>query len=185
MRFRSTSQEQASSSPRATGPPDAASTTRSRGIGRKIVLLALGLVAAAYVATRYLGRSTDVPSSVQDLQDRVPSAETVRQQTTDAVPSDFQEIPIGEQSDEDADAEPDEGDSTSETGADAAAEGVDDAERNVEMTDGERSAAEISERADEDVPEPGEMAVDEDVADELVDADENDADRSETDEDEE
>lgn len=204
MRFRSTSTEQASSSPRATGPHDAASrTTRSRGLGRKRVLLALGLVAVAYAVSRYVGMPTDVPSraDVQELPDWVPSSEAIREQTTDAVPGDFQEIPIGEQGSEDgepgADNDLDETESTAETGAGAVDEGVDDAandtageelddaETTVDMTDEERSPTEIAERADEDVPEPGEMAVDEDVADELVDTDEADAVEREPDEDEE
>lgn len=160
------------------------------GVVRKLVLLALGLAAVAYAVRRYVGLPDAVPSmeDVADVGDRVPSTDELREQTTEAVPGEFQEIPIGERGAGDGD-ESDGDESVADVATETAASAVDDAdaaedvtevvdddETSVDMTDEERSSEEISERADETVPEPGEMAVDEDVADELVDEDESESD---------
>ena len=176
MRLRSPPRD--ASDARAAGSTDADSSGSARtGTGRgartvrNLILLALGLVAVAYAARRYVGLPEAVPSreDVEELQERVPSTDELREQTTDAMPDEFQEIPIGERGAGDESAAEE---STGTDVPDDVTEAVDDAETNVDMTAGERSPEEISERADETVPEPGEMAVDEEVAEELVDEDE-------------
>ncbi|WP_117367900.1 hypothetical protein [Natrarchaeobaculum sulfurireducens] len=134
-----------------------------RGRFRLLVLLALGVGALVYVLSKYVDLPGVVPST-EDVRERAPTAEAVREQTSEAVPDDFQEIPVGGRGDDESSAAAFD-DSTS---PEDVTEGVDDAETAVDMTDEERSAEEIAERADEEVPEPGEMAVDDAVADELL-----------------
>ncbi|WP_049923538.1 hypothetical protein [Halopiger djelfimassiliensis] len=144
MRFRTPARETAPSNERpATTEPE---RFRWRpGLGRTLVFLSLGLV-GAYAVIRFLNRS---------LSDVAPvSPSEVRERTTAAVPDEFQSIPIRERDVQ----------HSSETGVDDAL----DAETNVDLAD-ERTGTEIAERADETIPEPGEMAVDDDIADELVD----------------
>ncbi|AEH37589.1 hypothetical protein [Halopiger xanaduensis] len=158
MRLPSTTRTRERSA-RATAPPGNGAS--GGGLARKLLLLSLGLAAVVYAVSRYAD-----------------------------VPDEFEKIPIGDRDEKEIDrseegpptedaksaAESDADvtgldDSDAETGADADAttDVIDDAETNVDITDEERSAEEISERADENIPEPGEMAVDEDVVDELVD----------------
>lgn len=184
MRFRTPPRERASADARGTDSETASSTDGTgAGVVRKLLLLAIGFVAVRYVLRRY-GRLFDAAPSmddVQTVQEQVPSADELREQTAEAVPGEFQEIPIGGR-----ERDTDDGGDAETAGADAAediaedtAEGSDDAETNVDMTDADRSPEVISEQADETVPEPGEMAVDDEVADELID------DVSESDDDEE
>lgn len=156
--------------------------SRSRTGARRVLLLVAGIAAVAYLVSRYVSEPS-VPS-IDEVRDRTPSAEEVREGTVDAVSGDFRPIPIGDRGEERE--ESDEGAAGSESTEDVV--DVIDSETNVDITEAERSAEEIAERADEDVPEPGEMAVDEEVADELVDEDileEEDEDGAETDENEE
>ncbi|WP_195892449.1 hypothetical protein [Halopiger goleimassiliensis] len=134
---------------------------------------ALALVAIAYVVSRYADRLESVPS-VGELRERTPAVETVREGATQAVPGDFEEIPITG-SDESTDE-------STPSGGEGGTEPITDAETTVDLTDEERSPAELAERADEEVPEPGEMAVDEDVVDDLVDEDGTDQAQSDEDE---
>lgn len=164
---------------RTTPPAGDADSSGGGGLARKLLLLSLGFAAVAYAVSRYA-----------------------------SVPDDFEKIPIGEREEEidrseegppteDAKSAADDGvesdadgtglDAESGTAADADADTdvtdvIDDAETNVDITDEERSSAEITERADENVPEPGEMAVDEDVADELVDEEDDSSGGEESDE---
>ncbi|WP_238593313.1 hypothetical protein [Natronobacterium lacisalsi] len=102
--------------------------------------------------------------SVDEVRDRAPSAEELREQTADAVSDEFRPIPIGDRGENEERAR----EKTEDTdGTDP----IDDVETSIDVTEGERSAEEIAERADEEVPEPGEMAVDEEVAEELIDED--------------
>ena len=126
-----------------------------------LVVYALAIAAIGYVVLRYVDRSSSVPST-EEIRDRTPALETVRESATDAVPGDFEEIPITGRRDETTDES---------TADDAEPEPISDAETTVDLTDEERSDAELAERADEEIPEPGEMAVDEDVVDDLVDGD--------------
>lgn len=102
-----------------------------------------------------------------------PVAE-IRDRAGEAVPDDAAEIPIGEPGDDESETDA-EGDTEAsgdaeESGGDA----IDETATNAEYTD-ERSDEEIAERAESNVQdepaEPGEMTVDEDVADDLVDTD--------------
>jgi len=131
---------------------------------RVLALLALGVGALVYVLSKYVDLPGPVPSAA-DVRERAPAAEAVREQTSEAVPDDFQQIPIGGRSNDESSA----GDLESTTSTEDVTDVVDDAETTVDMTDGERSPEELAERADEEVPEPGEMAVDDAVADELLD----------------
>lgn len=121
---------------------------------RKLFYLAVGLVAVAYLVRRYVGEDR---SGLEAVRERLPASDEIDEEVAD----EFRPIPI--------DGHGDAGPSSD------AAEALDD-ETAVDMTDDPRSPEEITERADEEVPEPGEMAVGEDVADELVDEDERDGD---------
>lgn len=144
---------------------------RSSGgrLGRYL-LVAVGALVVAYVVTRVLGSSDDAVDEIRDratdaVPDEPPHAAT---ETLDRA-DDIATIPIGEsESDE---PEPD-AESATDTDDDAV-DVIDDAETNAEYTDDERSDDEITERVESNVQEepaePGEMAVDEDVAEELVD----------------
>ncbi|WP_245758014.1 hypothetical protein [Natronobacterium haloterrestre] len=127
---------------------------------RRLLLLAAGSVAVAYLVSRYV--SDRAVPSVDEVRDRAPSAEELREQTADAVSDEFRPIPIGDRGENEGRAQ----EKTEDTdGTDP----IDDVETSIDVTDGERSPEEIAERADEEVPEPGEMAVDEEVAEELID----------------
>ncbi|WP_226480301.1 hypothetical protein [Natrinema amylolyticum] len=133
--------------------------------------------------------------------DAVPgdrSIDTIRNRAGSTVPDDITQISIEGPRSEESEQEPgvesptetDEGgsgdsdvtglDEDGDTDVDEADTGhpgdvIDEAETNADYTDEDRSDEEIAERAEPDVQdepaEPGEMAVDDDVADELVDAD--------------
>ena len=160
MPFRSSAADTASSD------TDDSDARGGSGRLRVLALLALGVGALVYVLSKYVDLSGPVPSAA-DVRDRAPAAETVREQTSEAVPDDFQQIPIGGRADDGSSA----GDLESSSSTADVTDVVDDAETTVDMTDEDRSAEEIAERADEESPEPGEMAVDDAVADELVDDD--------------
>ncbi|TYT63506.1 hypothetical protein [Natrialba swarupiae] len=127
---------------------------------RRLVALAVGLVAVGYLVVRYLDRADD--TAVENARDLAPSLEAVRDRTSNAVPGEFQQIPIGESDEPDASDEDADELSADET---SAADVIDDAETNVDVTDEQRSPEEIEERAREERAEPGEMAIDDDVAD--------------------
>ncbi|EMA29401.1 hypothetical protein [Halobiforma nitratireducens] len=150
---------------------DAGSTSRTGPIG-KLAVLAGVVLAVLYLVRRYGWTEKVGIPTVETLEERAPSTESVRERTTDAVPSDFQPIPIGGRSGdgggEDEDRDGDEVETGSET-TEAVSEVIEDAETNVDLTDEARSAEEIAERADEGVPDPGEMAVGEELEDEIRD----------------
>lgn len=152
--------------------PSADRSSRA-GLARK-ALAALVAGAAAYLVVR----------RVRDLR---PSVDDIPEIVDEATPIDGETIPIGEPDGESEDA----GDVIDE-----ATERIDDATERIDgdeteggsaandladadaIQDEARSAEEITERAEENVQaepaEPGEMTVDEDVADDLVDDAEDD-----------
>ncbi|AFZ74409.1 hypothetical protein [Natronobacterium gregoryi] len=141
---------------RETESTDQADSSSGSRIGRKLFVLAVGVVAVAYLVSRY--RSERLPSSVAELRERAPATQRLREEATDAVSNEFQPIPIGDSEETETD----------EAETDDTTDVVDDVETTSDVTDEERSPAEIAERAAEDGPEPGEMAVDEAVEDELA-----------------
>ncbi|RQG97198.1 hypothetical protein [Natrarchaeobius chitinivorans] len=151
----------------------------------RLLVFAVGAAAVVYAVSRYLERR-DVDHRLEAVSERAPSLESVRDRTNDAVPDEFRTIPIDGESDASGDDETgtvDEETSTddderSASGPDAD-ERIDDAETNVDVVEGERSPSEIEERASEERAQPGEMAIDDDVADVI------DEDDEETSEDEE
>lgn len=169
------------------------------GAGRKLLLLVIGLAAVAYAVSRYAGRDESVPS-LEAVRERAPAPAELREQAPAVVSEGFEEIPIGgrdegpsaadeagDVADHAASVADDVADEANEAAGDASADATDVAtdviengETSVDLTDEIRSPDEIAERAAEDVPEPGEMAVDEGVADELVDEDRVAEDESDT-----
>lgn len=199
MRLRTPDGDRSTSA--AADPPTASSSRRFA----KHLLTAAGLLGFTYLVLRVLGPRDDVPvqsvDEVQaDVEDAVPDEiqrraadavpgdrlETIRNRTSATVPDDITEIsiegPRSEASETDPDVEP---------SADADEDGGDVLEETETNADyaGERADEEIAERAEPDVQnepaEPGEMAVDEDVAEELVDTDLDAASDGESDESEE
>lgn len=129
---------------------------RPSGTGlTRTALGVVGIVALAYFASRRAGFS-----------DRVPSVHRVCEQVGDGVPADGRETPTEESTEEGGDEERVEG---TEDSSEATAEEV----VSEDVLDEDQSSEAIAERAAEDVqaesPEPGEMAVDEDVVDDVVD----------------
>ncbi|OVE85930.1 hypothetical protein B2G88_03725 [Natronolimnobius baerhuensis] len=160
MRFRPAVQQSADVDPSdSSGTQDSSAGRRGR-----LLLLGLAAVAVAYVARRYLDSSVVETGGkrLRDLQNRVPAVDELHEQTPEAVSDRFQEIPIGDNGEADATSE------TASAGTASADEVVDDSETTVDLTDGERPPDEIEERATETSPEPGKMAVDEEIADELL-----------------
>ncbi|MEY7849646.1 hypothetical protein AB7C87_10675 [Natrarchaeobius sp. A-rgal3] len=158
MRFRSNPR----GGPSADGERQAEMEESGSGkshLGR-LLALAVGLVAVAYLVSRYLDREGD--DTVEGARDRAPSLEVVRDRASDAVAGEFQQIPIGDSDERDAPEDETDEVAAGETSDD---ELVDDAETNVDVTAEERSPEEIEERASEERAEPGEMAIDDDVAD--------------------
>ncbi len=144
-----------------------------RSLGGRLgryLLIAVGVFLVAYIVARVRGSSDDAIDEMRDrATDAVPDDPTQAATETLDRADEVATIPIRES--ESDDPEPD-AESPPETDDDDD-DVIDDAETNAEYTDGERSADEIAERAESDVQEepaePGEMAVDEDVAEELVD----------------
>ncbi len=156
---------------------DGGATTGNEGSSRsrlvRSLVLAGAVAAAAYLARRRLRRAPAPPVEAvrETADDLVP--EGVRERAEEAVPIDGREIPIGEPSAESTDG----------------AEGTDAVEDVVEgasdrIREAEVSSEEIAERASDavqaDPAEPGEMTIDEDLADDLVDEVEGDGTESET-----
>ncbi|WP_408957480.1 hypothetical protein [Natrinema sp. 74] len=172
MRIRTPASDRADSA--SSTQPTADSSSGSRLL--RYALVAGGVLALAYVVGRLRGSSEggDGIRSVDEFQERAAAA----------VPDELSEpvatIPIGEPGDEEESTEAET--SAAGEGADA----IDEAETNVDITDGDRSDEEIAERAEPDVSadpaDPGEMAVDEGVADELIDDDIDAKDADESDE---
>lgn len=102
-----------------------------------------------------------------------PVAE-IRDRAGEAVPDDAAEIPIGEPGDDESETDAEGDTEASGDAEESSGDAIDETATNAEYTD-ERSDEEIAERAESNVQdepaEPGEMTVDEDVADDLVDTD--------------
>jgi uncharacterized membrane protein YdfJ with MMPL/SSD domain len=152
------------------------------------LLGAVGVLVVTYLVLRVLGPRDDVPiQSVEevraDMPDVVPdeiqslaadavpddrSIDTIRDRTGSAIPADI--AGLTDATEDDDETAPDEG----ETAA------IDEVATNADYAD-DRSDDEIAERAEEDVQHepaaPGEMAVEEDLAEDLTDSeDETDTD---------
>ncbi|RKD97432.1 hypothetical protein [Halopiger aswanensis] len=150
---------------RAATPPGDGASSGGRGLARKLLLLSLGFAAVAYAASRYAG--------VPDEFEKIPIGEREEEidRSEEGPPTEDAKSAADDGGDSDADVTGLDAESGTQADADADTDVndvIDDAETNVDITDEERSSEEIAERADENIPEPGEMAVDEDVADELV-----------------
>ncbi|ARS90221.1 hypothetical protein [Natrarchaeobaculum aegyptiacum] len=124
----------------------AASTNRSK-LARAIAVLAIGAL-VAYAISRYLGRTAS--GEPDDAIEVVPVLEDAAEEGT---PEDGNER-TGEDDRDDVDRAGEDSDLESGTA--------------IDVTEDDRSPEEIVERSREDVPEPGEMAVDDEVADELL-----------------
>ncbi|WP_254761703.1 hypothetical protein [Natrinema marinum] len=146
MRIRTPASDRAESSSSTESTAD----TSFGGRLARYALVAGGVLALAYAARRIRSSSGD--------GDGIRSVDEFQERAAEAVPDELSEpvatIPIGEPGDE------------SETEASTADEGsdtVDETETNAAFAD-ERADADAS----ADPAEPGEMAVDEEIADELV-----------------
>ncbi|MFP8954346.1 hypothetical protein ACLI4Z_15465 [Natrialbaceae archaeon A-arb3/5] len=131
--------------------------------------LAIGLAAVVYVVSQYADEDAVEPV-VEEASERIPTIGAVRERAGVPVADEGREIAID-------DSEPTAGEAVgSSTDADetGGADEISDAETNVDVTDEERPSSEIEERASEEVAEPGEMAIDDDVAD-VVDESETEA----------
>lgn len=143
------------------------------------------------------GRAAEtVPDEVRSRAvDAVPEdrIETIRKRTGQTVPDDITEISIEGPGSEESESEPDlesstetieggdesdvtglderDGDELDGSGTDQGGDAIDETETNADFSD-DRSDEEIAERAESDVQdepaEPGEMTVDEDVAEDLT-----------------
>ncbi|WP_247004987.1 hypothetical protein [Halosolutus gelatinilyticus] len=123
------------------GEPAGTSTERYA----RDAILAIGVAAVAYAIVRRFASESDDEAS--QTRDRAADAQSAGER-----------IPIGD---------------SGETAAETTDEPVADEETAAELTDEERSPEELEELAASDVQdepaEPGEMAIDEELADELVD----------------
>lgn len=143
----------------AAAPPNSAASTNRSKLARAVVVLAIGAI-VAYAVSRYLDRTA---SGGPD--DAVEVVSTLEDAAAERTPVDE----AGRTGDDDRDdREHTDADGDLESGT------------TIEVTEDDRSPEEIVERSREDVPEPGEMAVDDEVADELLEeADEGIEDSSE------
>ncbi|GAB6883193.1 hypothetical protein JCM19583_24460 [Halopiger thermotolerans] len=130
---------------------------------RKLLLLSLGLAAVAYAASRYI----EVPDEFEEIPIGEREADVDRSE--EGPPTKDAKSAADEDVGSDADVTGLEGESGTETDAEAT-DVIDDSGTNDDITDEERSPEEISERADENVPDPGEMSGDDELVGEEDDS---------------
>lgn len=161
MRFRTGSGETARSNGRSTDGTETSAFERIVGLA----IVTLGAIILVDAVFRYLDSSADDPASVVD-EARERLGEPLSGEPT-AI-----QIEDSDSADVESDAE------TPESDAEEGSQPIDDEQLNAEMTPEERSDEEIDERTEPDVEDepatPGEMTIDEDVADELEEDDETD-----------
>lgn len=131
----------------ASAPAEPAASTNRSKLARAVVLLAIGAL-VAYAISRFLDRSASVR-----LDDEAEVVPVVEDAVEELAPEGDERTGEDDRADREHTEEED-GDLERET--------------SVGVTEEDRSPEEIVERSREDVPEPGEMAVDDEVADELL-----------------
>ena len=145
-----------------------ASDERTSRRGLRTALVGFGLLALSYLGYRRV--RSDEP---------LPSTDELSETARDALPDDWRGASIDEFLGDDAGEEETDGEESGTSDGDGDdAEATDPDRSTDEMPGADRSTEAIEERAEEDVreepAEPGEMAVDEDVADEESASDEGD-----------
>ncbi|MFC4541844.1 hypothetical protein ACFO5R_07870 [Halosolutus amylolyticus] len=163
-------------------PSNGESTSPSLRKHLRDAAVVFGLAGVAYVVMRYLESRENGRPLPQAIADRVEGTVPDEVELADGEPIEIDVPATGDGSD-DVPSEPDdaqadesgpESDDTRADDSDASDDAVVDDERtSVDLTEDERSSEELENRTASDVveepAEPGEMTVDEEITDELVD----------------